>query len=223
MRIVTVLNQKGGVGKTNVVMNLAAVAAEHSRVLVVDADHLQRTATDWAEAADQAGKPLPYDFDAVDDPTVLAGLRDFDEYDLIVVDTPGSLAESEVPRLAAALDNSDFVILPIEPKINSVRPLVTTVSTLVQPRRLPYSVLLSRVRRDAAGQKRRDDTAATIDDLGLPRMNTVIREFTVHEDAPIEGDVVTGYTPGPGVMSACDDFKSLALELDTLWANEGKK
>ena len=62
MRIVAVLNQKGGVGKSNVVMNLAAVAADHSRVLVVDTDHLQRTASDWAETAEKNERPLPFDF-----------------------------------------------------------------------------------------------------------------------------------------------------------------
>ncbi|MBT1611894.1 ParA family protein [Curtobacterium poinsettiae] len=223
MRIVTVLNQKGGVGKSNVVMNLAAVASEHSRVLVVDADHLQRTATDWAEAADQADKPLPYDFDAVDDPTVLAGLRDFDEYDLILVDTPGSLAESEVPRLTAALDNSDFVILPIEPKFNSIRPLLTTLDRLVEPRRLAYRILLSRVERDEAGQKRRDETIALLDEIEQPHFQTVIRAYSAHSDAPTTGDVVTTYPRLRGAVSALDDFKSLALELTTLWANEGKK
>ena len=38
MRVVSVINQKGGAGKSTTVMNLASVVAEHSRVLVVDVD-----------------------------------------------------------------------------------------------------------------------------------------------------------------------------------------
>ncbi|MEG8037671.1 ParA family protein [Sphingomonas sp. LR61] len=68
MRIVTVLNQKGGVGKSTVVMNLAAIAAKHSRVLVVDLDPSQRTLTDWAETADEQGIALPFDFTDENDP-----------------------------------------------------------------------------------------------------------------------------------------------------------
>ncbi|AYG05535.1 ParA family protein [Gryllotalpicola protaetiae] len=222
MRILAVVNQKGGVGKSNVVMNLAAVAAAHSRVLVLDADHLQQTATSWAEAAEAAGKALPYDFDAVDDVAVLSQMREFDEYDLILVDTPGTLADSELPRLNAILDNSDFVVLPIEPKFNSIRPLVTTIDRLVRPRGLPYRVLLSRVRRDEPGRKRRDETIATLDELGQPHFQSDVREYTVHEDAPMTGDVVTTYPPSRGAIGALDDFKSLALELNSIWANGGK-
>ncbi|WP_223695366.1 ParA family protein [Leifsonia poae] len=97
MRIVTVLNQKGGVGKSNVVMNLAAVvAADHSRVLVVDTDHLQRTASDWAETAEKNERPLPFDFTDEGDPALLGRLREAGAYDTIFVDTPGSLYESDL-------------------------------------------------------------------------------------------------------------------------------
>ncbi|MFC4245069.1 ParA family protein [Gryllotalpicola reticulitermitis] len=223
MRIVPVVNQKGGVGKSNVVMNLAAIMAGHSRTLVLDIDHLQQTATAWAETAEAGEKPLPFDFDAVDDPHVLTQMRQLDQYDLILVDTPGSLADSEVPRLAAVLDNADFVVMPIEPQPGSVRPLLNTINTLVAPRGLPYRVLLSRVHRDDAGQKRRDDAIAMLDDMELPRFNSTVREYTVHSDALLTGDVVTSYPASRGATNALDDFKSLALELMSLWANEKGK
>lgn len=223
MRIVVLLNQKGGVGKSLVAMNLGAILAEHSRALVLDLDHLQQTATGHAETAEENGVELGYDFDAVDDPAVLANLREAAaNYDTILIDTPGSLADSERPRLEAALDQADYVIVPIEPKPGSIRPLLTTVETLIKPRGIPYRVLLSRVQRDEAGQRRRADTIALLDDMELPHFNSYVREYTVHSDALLTGDVVTTYAPSRGATNALDDFKSLALELTSHWAN-GRK
>ncbi|WP_434156869.1 ParA family protein [Clavibacter michiganensis] len=76
MRIVAVVQQKGGVGKTTIAVNLAAVTAEHSRVLVVDADHVQHSATDWAEASEAEGATAwPFDFTDDARPEVLSQLR----------------------------------------------------------------------------------------------------------------------------------------------------
>ena len=109
MRIVCLVGQKGGVGKTTTTMNLAAVMAKHSRVLVVDVDP-QKSTTWWAE---NAGDNLPFDFAADVDPENIARLREL-PYDTIFVDTPGSLEDTRV--LSAVLDASDFVILPLNPE-----------------------------------------------------------------------------------------------------------
>lgn len=219
-RIVGVANQKGGIGKTTITVNLAACLAQHNRVLVVDGDPLQRNLTDWAEAAERNEKDWAFDFTDDARPEVLRQLRAENRWDTILVDTPGSLDDSAAERIGLVLDAADFVLMPMEPAPMSVGPLRRTIASLVEPRGLPYRVLVSRVGREEVDRKDRDDTFAMLDSLALPRLRTSIRQYHVHKMAAVTGDVVTGYQRLRQTVDAIDDFNSLALELASVWANE---
>ena len=84
-------------------------------------------------------------------------------------------------------------------------------------------MLLSRVHRDAPGTKRRDDAIATLDGAQIPRFRGFIRDYVAHSDAPATGDVVTTYPRTRGAVGAADDYKNVALELMSMWANGRSK
>lgn len=211
MKILTSANQKGGVGKTTALMNVGAVLAKSARVLMVDVDP-QQSSTDWAEAA---GEHLPFDFAANTDPTTLAQLRDL-PYDVILIDTPGNLEGTDI--LTAVLDVSDFVIVPLDPAPLSVGPTRRTISKFIEPRGIPYRVLLNRIDMREAGQL--EDWTALVDGLGLPRFKQHIRRYKLHSDAPLTGDVVTQYPDTRLAANAIFDFTSVALELTSIWAHQ---
>lgn len=221
MRVIAVVGQKGGVGKTTTAMNLAAALARANRVIVVDVDP-QQSATRWAE---RAGDDLPFDFTANQDPDVIKQLREI-EYDIVLIDTPGSHENTGV--LDAVLQSADFVILPVEASTMAIESIADTVAQHVLPTGLDYRLLLNKINRQR-GSKRLEDWEALIDEgeliegqAGLPRFNHHIRMSASVEDAPLDGKVVTQYTDTRANQAAIFDYSSVAFELTSLWANEKK-
>jgi len=210
MKLVAVTNQKGGAGKTTTTMNLAAIAAENSQVLVVDVDPQQST-TWWA---DTAGETLPFDFADNTDAKTLSRLRDL-PFDVIFVDTPGNLTDSRI--LESVLSVVDFAIIPTEPEALCIPPMVRTIRAFVEPSKTLFRVLLSKIDMRIPGQL--EDAEALIDSLHLPRFSRAIRKYKIHSDAPLEGKVVTQYPESRQTQKAIDDYRAVALELMTIWAH----
>jgi chromosome partitioning protein len=107
--IIGVLNQKGGVGKTTISVNLAAsLTRDGARVLLIDADP-QGSALDWAAA--RQSEPL---FSVVGLPraTVHKEIGKIGVgYDHIVIDGPPRV--TDVAR--SAIMASDVVLIPVQP------------------------------------------------------------------------------------------------------------
>ncbi|ALJ22379.1 ParA family protein [Microbacterium sp. No. 7] len=208
MKVIAVAGQKGGVGKTTNVMNLAACLTRGNRVLVVDVDP-QESTTWWAE---NAGDELPFDFTADVDPGNLSLIRNADDYDYVLIDTPGSLDNTAV--LSAVLDVADFVILPLNPEPLVVPALRRTVAQHIAPRGLDYRVLLNRIDRRVFGQL--EDWQELVDDgLKMPRFEGYIRASKSIADGPLDGKVVTQYSDTRATQNAIFDFTTVARELQT--------
>ena len=207
MNIIAIANQKGGVGKTTVTMQLGAALSRQHRVLVVDVDRQQSTVW-WAE---NMRDRLPFDFAGNQNPKILAGLRELRvEYDYVVVDTPGSLEDT--PVLQTVLDAGDYVIVPLTPEPLAVEPTMRTISRLIEPRRLRHAVLLNRIDARIPSQ------LATWRDLldttfGVPRLDAYVRQYKVQSDAPVLGSLVTTLRDNRRTQGAISDVTRIGLEV----------
>lgn len=232
MAVHVVLNQKGGVGKSTIAVNLAAVAADvlnreddpdgSSPVAAVSVDP-QGSAVWWASRIND----LPFHVvQAHDDIAGLAKLKNLPGIEHVYVDTPGWIdlnagddnsdplgSGPAAEALRTVLDIADQVIVPIECEPLSFDPTARTINKVIRPRGLAYTVVINNWDpRD--GDVDLKETKEFVKANGWPLANTVVRHYKVHTRASAEGQVVTEYKTNRVTLQAREDFYRLALELN---------
>ncbi|MDQ7876587.1 ParA family protein [Microbacterium sp. QXD-8] len=214
MAIVAVANQKGGVGKTTVTMQVAAELSRRHRVLVVDVDRQQSTVW-WAE---NASDRMPFDFAGSQHPNMLSRLRELRaDYELVLVDTPGSLEDTAV--LETVLDAADYALVPVTPEPLAVEPTLRTLSRLIEPRQLRHGVVLNRI--DPRVPNQLETWQRLLDsDLGVPRLESYLRQYKVQADAPVLGQLVTTLRRNRRTEGPIADIAAIGRELEQLLSPE---
>lgn len=158
-KIVTVAQQKGGAGKTTLVIQLAtALAATGKRVAVVDIDP-QGSLTAWMRLREQRGPAVPeLRFSMVGGwrlPVELDRLRG--EHDVVVIDSPPH-AETDAK---VAVRAADLVLVPCQPSLLDVWASGPTIELAAKERRRAALVL----NRVPPRGKSVDEARVAIDDL----------------------------------------------------------
>lgn len=207
MKIISAVNQKGGMGKTTITMQLGAALSRRHRVLVVDVDPQQSTVW-WAENAE---RHLPFDFAGTQHPNVLARLSHLaGDYDFVLVDTPGSLEDTRT--LDAVVDASDFVLVPLTPEPLAVEPTMRTIRWIVDPCDVRYAVVLNRIDSRIRGQLKSWQELLDVT-LGVPRLDAYLRQYKAQADAPVLGSLVTTVRDNRETQGSIWDVTRMGLEI----------
>lgn len=234
-RITALVNRKGGVGKSTLTVNTAAITAhvlgespdgEPDYVAAVSADPQGSTAW-WSE---RVGDDLPFSFIQTRSRSDLAFFPELKKSRKVrhgFIDTPGwiDLPEDERQRagdpfgqsaaadaMRAVLAVADDIIVPLEPEPLGFEPTRDTLEQVVIPMGLPYWVVINNWDpRD--GDADLEQTKNFVRAQGWKMANTVIRHYKVHTRAALEGTVVTQYKKNRVAMEAREDFYRLAMEI----------
>lgn len=135
--IVTVVNLKGGVGKTTSAIALATAASRAGHVSkVLDADS-QSSASLWAMSAEQEGEALPFEVSSANIATLRRLTSAEDEWVFIDCPPTGNVTDE-------AVNVADVVIVPTAPAGMDFQQTWATVSTLIGVGK-PYAILLTRI------------------------------------------------------------------------------
>lgn len=131
---IAVANVKGGVGKTTTAVYLAAAAAEHGEVVLVDADR-QGSSAEWLEERPVEGITV---VEAPSERTLTKAMSR--RNGVVVVDTP----PGDHRLLQAAIDSAHAIVVPTRAGGVELSPALQTIDMI--PARKPRGVVISSAR-----------------------------------------------------------------------------
>ena len=187
MKIMAIMNEKGGSCKTTVALILAtALHRAGRRVVLIDADP-QGTARDW-RAASPEGADLP-DVVALDRPQMLASLKNL-AVDVVVIDTPAKAEQ----MAAAVVRIAHAVLVVIQPSGADVWAAAATVKLLQAKRDVGGQIEAAFLVNRASGVSRlsREIQAGDWNEYGLEQMDSVIRNRVSFAQALTDGVSIYG-------------------------------
>lgn len=188
-RVIALLSQKGGVGKTTVTMQLAeGLAGAGYRIAVCDLDP-QESAARWAAAA-SASEPFPASVRSMrgDLETLSSEVDGHARHaDMVLLDCPPSI---EHPHTLAALELADLILIPVVPSptdlwsTRAVERLV--VATMARRPGLQGALLPNRVQRTALA----GDVLEILGEFSLPVVSASLSQRNAYAQSAVEGGTV---------------------------------
>jgi chromosome partitioning protein len=217
MHIITEINQKGGVGKTALALNIAGAAhKDGKKVFVIDLDP-QGSASAWAArrakivAPDADGDVWPVVIDC--QPHRLAAVLDKarqNGIDLVIIDTPAKAEQSALEAARAA----DLVIVPCRPSKFDTDTVRTTLDILNLAGGKPAFAVLNAI--PPTGD-RHEKSFDDIRQLDLPICPHTIGNRVSFLDAGNQGLTVVELDPkGKGAEEILQVYRYTSRALDQL-------
>ena len=205
-RIIAVINQKGGTGKTTLALNLAAGLARRAATHLVDADP-QGSISQWvAMAAAHTG--LPPVAQPGDDPfATIAQLACTHRY--VVVDCPPAIQGDLV---AAVMRSVQVILIPVLPSPIDLWASVGMAAALGEARRLNPGlraglVLNQLETRNALSRAMREALA----EFDIPILRASMQRRAAYRSAAVEGTSVYGL--GKRAQAAVADMEAIIEEV----------
>ena len=214
-KVISIVNIKGGVGKTTISINLSAGISDTDRkVLLIDTDP-QESATDWIRKRKELDKSeithknfhfYNSEFKPRKAKETISALKK--GYDLIIFDNPPKDYHTVIHIIA----NSDFCIIPISTSASDIKSTKQMVDIIQEGKRRnlfnvnPFLLISNKFIGTTVGNQFRK----TIDIINIPIMKTEINHRIALLELSYLGKTIFEYDEN---SMAAYEFKKLAREV----------
>ena len=182
--IISVLNQKGGVGKTTITLCLSSFLSKKHKVLVVDADP-QKSLTNWFLSNDSRGRFVVISQSHKKIHLELEKIKN--EYDYIIIDGPPRTTEVVRSCILA----SNFILIPCTPSVYDIWASQETVDLIKEALTFKKDiehafVINKKITNTAIGR----DAVKILEQLNVPVLKTHICQRVAFAEAAAQGKTV---------------------------------
>jgi chromosome partitioning protein len=200
MKVISLVTQKGGSGKSTLCVSLAVAAQQADRSVCILEMDKQATVTQWAQAREgRAPEVAQVTADKLG--TVVDRLRGAD-FDFIFIDTPGI----DSPGTNAVIRLSDLCLIPCRPSPADLRGVSPTLAAIHRLEK-DFAFVLNQT---PPKSYRVRDTSQGLKVLGL-LADVVVVMRNDHQDAIGSGQGVTEFNPEG---AAADEMRRLWAWID---------
>lgn len=211
MKVIAVLNQKGGSGKTTIATHLArALQLDGHDVLLVDSDP-QGSARDWAAVREDH----PLTVVGIDRPTIDRDLKNIATKDFVVIDGAPQASDLAVSAIKAA----NFILIPVQPSPYDIWAASDLVDLVKQRIELTDGKLQAAfvVSRAIKGTRIGAEVADALAGYELPVLESRITQRVSYPTTAASGTTVLEAEPN---SEAAIEIRALAKEILELLKSE---
>jgi chromosome partitioning protein len=212
-RVIAVVNQKGGAGKSTLTMLLAGSLGEAGhRVLVADADP-QNTALRWATA----GEGFPADVEDLsgEEGKLHKHLRKrLDDYDYVLIDSPPA---ASAPVTASALRLANLALVPVIPSpLDLWASLRIRDAIFAATERNAFLEARLVVNQSQPNTVLAREVLAMLPEFGIPMLAAQLRQRTAYRQCAALGGTLSALGSRAGIASL--EIEALRREVEFILA-----